>query len=63
MSQVNLEVTPQTLQELSVCLQATLSNEKQERRKGKDAIVYIIYFCRRCSGPNLTHGQDKIILS
>jgi len=36
MSQVSLEVTPQTLQQLSVCLQATLSNDKQERRKAED---------------------------
>ncbi|XP_065062318.1 exportin-2-like [Rhopilema esculentum] len=36
MSQAALDLNPQTLQELSVCLQATLSTEKQERKKAED---------------------------
>eukprot|EP00794_Sanderia_malayensis_P004821 gene4821-5453_t len=36
MAQVNLEMNPQTLQELSMCLQATLSTEKQERKKAEE---------------------------
>ena len=46
MSQVNLEVNPQTMQELSVCLQATLSADKLERRKGRVFLICIFRYLK-----------------
>ena len=57
MSQAALDLNPQTLQELSVCLQATLSTEKQERKKGKDSQFRICLMARVCR----TNEQQDIM--